>query len=84
MRKFSVLARAENGSERYEYARLPSRYVDRSLEGAKYGELSVAQPTRFPIPNAGDDQMGYSPFVSAHTKSLLERMLTPTFPRIQS
>jgi len=35
------------GPARDEYPRLAARFVDRILKGAKPGELSVEQPTRF-------------------------------------
>jgi ABC-type uncharacterized transport system substrate-binding protein len=35
------------GPARDEYAHLAARYVDRILKGAKTGDLSVEQPTRF-------------------------------------
>jgi putative ABC transport system substrate-binding protein len=35
------------GPARDEYARLAARYIDRILKGAKPGELSIEQPTRF-------------------------------------
>jgi putative ABC transport system substrate-binding protein len=35
------------GPTRDEYAHLAARYVDRILRGAKPGDLSIEQPTRF-------------------------------------
>jgi putative ABC transport system substrate-binding protein len=35
------------GPARDEYARLAARYIDRMSKGAKPGELSIEQPTRF-------------------------------------
>jgi putative ABC transport system substrate-binding protein len=37
------------GPTRDEFARLAARYVDQILKGAKPGELSVEQPTRFEL-----------------------------------
>ena len=37
------------GPTRGEYAQLAARYVDRILKGAKPGDLSIEQPTRFDL-----------------------------------
>ena len=42
-----MVERADIGPTRDEYAQLAARFVDRILKGAKPGDLSIEQPTRF-------------------------------------